>query len=40
MGLGVCGIGAFFDDDINEMLGIDGTKEFVVYLTSVGNLSQ
>lgn len=39
MGLGVCGIGAFFDDQINEMLGIDGIKETVIYVTSVGRLS-
>lgn len=38
MGLGVCGIGAFFDDQINEMLGIDGVKEAVIYVTSVGNV--
>jgi len=38
MGLGVCGIGAFFDDQINEMLGIDGVKESVIYVTSVGRL--
>ena len=38
MGLGVCGIGAFFDDQINEMLGIDGVKESVIYVTSVGML--
>ncbi|MCQ9205732.1 MAG: SagB/ThcOx family dehydrogenase [Omnitrophica bacterium] len=39
MGLGVCGIGAFFDDQINEMLGIDGVTEAVIYVTSVGRLS-
>lgn len=39
MGLGVCGIGAFFDDQINEMLGIDGINEAVIYVTSVGKLS-
>lgn len=38
MGLGVCGIGAFFDDQINEMLGIDGVKETVIYVTSVGRV--
>ncbi len=38
MGLGACGIGAFFDDQINEMLGIDGITEAVIYVTSVGNV--
>lgn len=38
MGFGVCGIGAFFDDQINEMLGIDGVDESVIYVTSVGRL--
>ena len=27
MGLGACGIGAFMDDDINAMLGVDGVEE-------------
>lgn len=39
MGLGVCGIGAFFDDQINKMLDIDGVTEVVIYVTSVGRLS-
>lgn len=38
MGLGVCGIGAFFDDQINAILGIDGVKETVIYVTSVGRV--
>ncbi|MEJ2245495.1 MAG: SagB/ThcOx family dehydrogenase [Acidobacteriota bacterium] len=34
--LGVCGIGAFFDDHINNLLGVDGVEETVVYLASLG----
>ena len=34
--LGVCGIGAFFDDRINALLGIDGTEETILYMASVG----
>ncbi len=34
--LGVCAIGAFFDDRVNELLGIDGTEEMIVYMASVG----
>jgi SagB-type dehydrogenase family enzyme len=35
-GLGVCGIGAFFDDQVNSLIGVDGVKETVLYLASVG----
>ena len=37
MGLGACGIGAFMDDQINAMLGVDGTEEAVVYMLAVGH---
>lgn len=33
---GVCGIGAFVDEFINEYLGLDGENELVVYLASLG----
>ncbi len=36
MGLGSCPIGAFFDDDINRLLEIDGEDETVLYLITVG----
>jgi SagB-type dehydrogenase family enzyme len=36
LGLGVCGIGAFIDDEVAEVVGIDETEEIVVYLASVG----
>ena len=38
MGLGSCPIGAFFDDDFNELIGVDGEEETVVYLVTVGKL--
>ena len=38
MGLGSCPIGAFFDDDFNELIGVDGKEETVVYLVTVGKL--
>lgn len=38
LGLGVCAIGAFFDDDANELLGIDGTDETVIYMATAGLL--
>jgi SagB-type dehydrogenase family enzyme len=34
--LGVCGIGAFFDDRVNALLGVDGAEETIVYMASVG----
>ena len=37
---GVCGIGAFIDEFINEYLGLDGKDEFVIYLASVGKKVQ
>jgi SagB-type dehydrogenase family enzyme len=36
-GLGACGIGAFMDDQINAMLGVDGVEEAVVYMLAVGH---
>ena len=33
---GVCAIGAFYDDPINELMRLDGEEEFVIYLASVG----
>jgi SagB-type dehydrogenase family enzyme len=38
MGLGSCPIGALFDDDINELLGVDGEEETVLYLIAAGKL--
>jgi SagB-type dehydrogenase family enzyme len=35
-GLGICSVGAFFDDRINSLIGVDGTEETVLYLASVG----
>jgi SagB-type dehydrogenase family enzyme len=36
MGLGACGVGAFMDDAINDMLGVDGVEEAVVYMVAAG----
>ena len=40
MDLGSCPIGAFYDDDINELLGVDGEEEAVLYLIAVGRLNR
>jgi SagB-type dehydrogenase family enzyme len=37
MGLGACGVGAFMDDAINDMLGVDGVEEAAVYMLAVGH---
>lgn len=36
-GLGACGVGAFMDDAINQMLGVDGVEEAVLYMLAVGH---
>jgi SagB-type dehydrogenase family enzyme len=38
MGLGACAIGAFMDDAINQMLGVDGVEEAAVYMLAVGKV--
>jgi len=36
LGLGCCAIGAFYDDEVNRIVGADGVEEFAVYMVSVG----
>jgi SagB-type dehydrogenase family enzyme len=36
IGLGSCQVGALFDDEVNKMIGVDGTRESVVYMSVVG----
>lgn len=36
MGLGACGVGAFMDDQMNALLGVDGVEEAVVYMLAAG----
>lgn len=38
LGLGCCTIGAFYDDEVNQLIGVDGKKETVVYLGAVGHV--
>jgi SagB-type dehydrogenase family enzyme len=35
--LGSCQIGAFFDDEVNQILGVDGVEESAIYLSIVGH---
>ncbi|MFA7383511.1 MAG: SagB/ThcOx family dehydrogenase [Desulfurivibrionaceae bacterium] len=36
LGLGGCPVAAFFDDEVNTLLGVDGQEETVLYLASLG----
>lgn len=38
LGFGSCPIGAFYDDELNELLDLDGEEETVIYLVTVGKL--
>jgi SagB-type dehydrogenase family enzyme len=35
---GVCAIAAFSDDDMNDLLGLDGVEQFVIYVATVGKI--
>jgi len=37
LGLGCCAIGAFLDDEMDRLTGLDGTRETVIYLSTVGS---
>lgn len=37
MGLGSCQIAALYDEEVNDLLGVDGVEESAIYLTVVGN---
>ncbi len=36
MGLAACPVAAFYDDELNTLLGLDGDEESVLYLAAVG----
>jgi nitroreductase len=38
LNLGCCTVGAFFDAEVDRVLGIDGKKEISVYLGAVGHI--
>ena len=38
VGCGVCAVGAFHDDELNFLLGIDGEAQFALYLAAVGKI--
>ncbi|HBL22654.1 MAG TPA: nitroreductase [Deltaproteobacteria bacterium] len=40
LGLGVCAVGAFYDDDVNHIMDLDGEEETVIYMATVGLRSE
>jgi SagB-type dehydrogenase family enzyme len=36
LNLGCCTIGAFYDDEVNAIIGVDGVNETAVYMGAVG----
>lgn len=38
LGLGSVSVGAFLDEEVNRLIGVDGKKEAVIYLHAVGTL--
>ncbi len=39
LNLGCCPVGAFFDDEVEGLVGVDGIEEVALYLAAVGPLS-
>jgi len=39
LGLGACAVGAFLDDRVNDLLGVDGSEEAALYLLTVGKVA-
>lgn len=39
VGCGCCAIGAFDDDMINSILGLDGVEQFVIYVAALGKIA-
>ena len=37
IGLGSCQIGAFFDNEVNQIIGVDGKAETAIYLSVIGH---
>jgi SagB-type dehydrogenase family enzyme len=37
-GLGSCQVGAFFDDEVNAIIEVDGISETAIYMTAIGSV--
>lgn len=40
IGAGTCGIGAYYQDQIDEIIGVDGEDEFTIYIAPVGKIKE
>ncbi len=40
LGLGGCPVGAFFDDEVNYLLGLNPDEESIVYMAAVGHVEE
>ncbi len=38
LNLGSCPIAAFYDDEVNNVVGVDGVEESVIYMSVIGNI--
>ena len=38
LGIGCCAVGAFFDDEVDRVIGVDGKDEISVYMGVVGRI--
>jgi nitroreductase len=36
--LGCCTVGAFFDEEVDRVIGVDGKSEISVYLGAIGHI--
>jgi nitroreductase len=36
IGCGICAIAAYYDELVNDVLGLDGENQFAIYLASLG----
>jgi len=39
LNLGSCQIGAFYDDEVNQIIDVDGVYESTIYMSVIGNIS-
>lgn len=40
IGAGTCGIGAYYQEQIDELIGVDGKDEFSIYIAPVGKIGE
>jgi len=40
IGAGTCGIGAYYQEKVDELIGVDGKDEFTIYIAPVGKIKE